>query len=73
MNKGSPFLPGRLYPFKRDRVVFSNIAAHIQNDVSISEINVMVCHCTATERLCQSRYSCAVSYTGLMFNIDKTK
>ena len=73
MDKGSAFVLGSLDPFKRNRMVLGNIATHIKDDISISEINIMVCHCAATERLCQSRYSGAVSYTGLMFNIDEAE
>src|SRR4030042_3812350 len=73
MNKCCSFITSCLDPFKRNRMVFSNIATHIQNNISITKINIMVCHCTATERLCQSRYSCAVSYAGLMFDIDEAE
>ncbi len=69
----APFIAGSLNPFKRNRMVLGNIAAHIQNNIGVSEIDIMVCHGAATERLCQSRNSCAVSYTGLMFDIDKAE
>jgi hypothetical protein len=51
-------------------VVLSHITTHVQNNISISKIDVMIGHCTASERLSQSRYRGAVSDTGLMFDID---
>jgi hypothetical protein len=73
MNERSSFVTGILNPFERDRVVFRHIATHVDDDISVSEIDVMVCHCAASERLSQSRYSGAVSYAGLMFNINEAK
>ena len=37
------------------------------------QINPVVGHSTASKRLSQSRYSCAMSNPGLMFNIDKSQ
>ena len=73
MDECCPFITGSLDPFKRNRMVFRNVASHIEYDISIAEINIMVCHCAATERLCQSRYCGAMSYTRLMFDIDKAE
>jgi hypothetical protein len=73
MDEDGPFILGRLDPFKGNRVVFSHIATHIQNDIGISKIDIMIGHCTASERLSQSRYSSAVSDTGLVLNVDETQ
>jgi hypothetical protein len=54
-------------------MILSYITAHVQNNISITKINIMVRHCATTERLCQSRYSCAVSYTGLVLYPDETE
>jgi hypothetical protein len=70
MDKNGPFITGCLDPFKGNGVVFSYVAPHIQNDISISKINIMIGHRTASERLSQSHYSWAVSDTGLVFDID---
>jgi hypothetical protein len=51
-------------------VVLSNIAAHVHNNVSVSKIDIMIGHGTASERLSQSRYRGAVSDTGLVFDVD---
>jgi hypothetical protein len=53
-------------------VVLGHIATHVQDDIRISKIDIMIGHGTASERLSQSRYSSAVSDTGLMFDIDNT-
>jgi hypothetical protein len=53
-------------------MVGSGVAPHDQNHISILKINPVVGHCAASERLCQSRYSWAVSDTGLVFDIDQT-
>jgi len=50
-------------------VVFGYIAAHVQDNIGVSKINVVICHGAATVRLCQSRYRSAVSDTGLVFNV----
>jgi hypothetical protein len=52
-------------------MILGHIATHIQNDIGIPEINIMIGHCTASVRLSQSRYSRAVSDTGLMFNVNE--
>jgi len=70
MNEDTAFILGCLHPFEGDRMVLSHVAAHIQNDIRISKIDIMVGHCTASERLSQSRYSGAVSDTGLMLDIN---
>jgi hypothetical protein len=54
-------------------MVFGRVASHHQHYVSILEIYPVIRHCTATIRLSQSRNSCGVSYSGLMFYIDKPK
>ena len=73
MDEDRPLILGRLDPFERDGMVFGDIARHIKDDISISEIDIMIGHCTASERLSQSRYSSAVSDTGLVLNVDETQ
>lgn len=70
MDKDSSFITGCLDPLKRDRMVLRHITTHVQDDVGISKIDVMVGHCAASERLSQSRHRGAVSDTRLMFDID---
>jgi len=73
MDEDGTFVLCCLNPFKRNRVIFSYIATHVQNDIGISKIDIMVGHCTPSVRLCQSRYSGAVSDTGLVLNVDETQ
>jgi hypothetical protein len=54
-------------------MIFSSIAAHDQDDIGVSDIYPVICHCTASERLCQSRNCCGVSDTGLVLYVDKSK
>ena len=70
MDEDGSFITGCLDPLKRDRMVLSHITAHVQNNVSVSKIDIMIGHGTASERLSQSRYRGAVSDTGLMFNVN---
>jgi hypothetical protein len=53
-------------------MVFGSIAAHNQNTITVLNIIPVVGHRTASERLSQSRNSCAVSDTGLMFEVYDT-
>jgi hypothetical protein len=53
-------------------MIFGSIAAHNQNAITVLDINPVIGHRAASERLCQSRNSGAVSDTGLMFDIDQT-
>ncbi len=71
--KDGPFFAGCLDPLKGNRMIFSYIAPHVENDISISKIDIMIGHCTTSERLSQSRYRGAVSDTGLVFNIDDSQ
>jgi hypothetical protein len=73
VNECGALVPGCLDPFEGDGVVLRDIAAHVEYYIRIAEIDVMVCHCAASERLCQSRYRGAVSYSGLVFDIDETE
>ena len=66
-----PFFSCLHDPLEAYRVVFGSIAAHHHNYISISDVYPVVCHCTATKRLCQSRYRCGVSYSGLVFYVDE--
>jgi hypothetical protein len=70
MDEDGSFITGCLDPLKRDRMVLSHITTHVQNHISVSKINIMIGHGTASERLSQSRYRGAVSDTGLMLDID---
>jgi hypothetical protein len=49
-------------------VVGGSVAAHDEDTITVLEVDPVIGHCAAPERLCQSRNSCAVSYTGLVFN-----
>ena len=73
MDEECPLVLGSLDPFERDRMILGDIATHVENDIGIPEINIMIGHCTASERLCQSRYSRAVSDTGLVFNVNQSQ
>ena len=73
MDKNGSLFPRCLDPFKRDRVIFSYIAPHVENDISVPKIDIMIGHCTTSERLSQSRYRGAVSDTGLVLNIDNAQ
>jgi hypothetical protein len=52
-------------------MVFGSIAAHDYNAITVFDINPVIGHRAASERLCQSRNSGAMSDTGLMFDIDQ--
>jgi hypothetical protein len=70
MDKDGSFIARCLNPLKRDRMIFCHITTHIQDDVGISKIDIMVGHCTTSERLSQSRHRGAVSDACLMLDID---
>ena len=70
MNEDRTLVLGCLDPLKRDRMVLSHITTHVQNHIGVSKIDIMIGHCTASERLSQSRYRGAVSDTSLMFDIN---
>jgi len=67
------FVNGFLNPFEGHRVIGSGVASHDQDHIRIAEVDPVIRHCAASERLCQSRYSWAVSDPGLVFNIDQTQ
>jgi hypothetical protein len=50
--------------------MFGGIAANNQSTVRVFNINPVIGHRAASERLSQSRNSCAVSDTGLMIHVD---
>ena len=52
-------------------MVLGRVAAHVQDDVGIAEIDPMVGHGAASERLSQSRYRGAVSDTGLVLDVHQ--
>ena len=47
----------------------AGFAAHYQDNISIFQVDPVIRHCTASERLSQSRYSRAVSDTRLVLDI----
>jgi hypothetical protein len=53
-------------------MVFGSIAAHDQNAITVFDIDPVIGHRAASERLCQSRNCGAVSDTGLMLKVDDT-
>ena len=73
MDKDGPLILGGLDPFKGNRMVFGHIAAHVQDDIGIAEIDKMIGHGTASERLSQSRYRGAVSDTGLVLDVHEAQ
>ena len=52
-------------------MVLRSIAPLNQNDVAVLQVNPMIGHRTASERLSQSRYSGRVSDPGLVINIHE--
>ena len=60
-------------PFERNRMMFSGIAADNKNHVGILDVDPVVGHSTASERLCQSRNSGAVSDPCLVVQLDNTQ
>jgi hypothetical protein len=54
-------------------MIFRCIGSHDQDAVGVSNVDPVVGHGAASERLCQSRNSGAMSDTSLMFDIDQTK
>ena len=53
-------------------MVFRGIAALDEDDIAMLNVYPVIRHTTAAERLCQSRYSGAVSNPGLVVQIGKT-
>ncbi len=54
-------------------MVLRRVGSHHQDAVAVSNVDPVIGHGAASERLCQSRNSGAVSDTGLMFNIDQAQ
>ena len=54
-------------------MVCGSIAAHDQDNITVFEVDPVIGHCAAPERLCQSRNSGAVSYSGLVFDVNEPK
>ncbi len=61
------------HPFEGDGMVFGSVTAHYKNAIRVLEIDPVIGHRAASERLCQSRNSCAVSNTRLMLNIHQAE
>ena len=70
MDENGSLVLRRLDPLEGNGMIFGYITTHVQNNIRITKINVMIGHRTTSERLSQSRYSRAVSDTGLVFNIN---
>ena len=71
MDNLSPFIFRSQDPSKGYGVVFSGVTPLNQENIAVLKIDPMVGHCATPERLCQSRYSRAVSDTGLMFDVHE--
>ena len=54
-------------------MVLGRVGPHDQDDVSVLDVDPVVRHCTASKRLCQSRYSCAVSDARLVFDVHQAQ
>lgn len=68
---GTPVLRAE-NPLEGDGVIFSGIASHNKDAVTVLQVNIMICHRTTTERLSQSRNRRAVSDAGLVIDVDET-
>ena len=68
-----PLFHGLGYPLEGYGVIGGRVAAHNQNAITVLKIDPVIRHGAASERLCQSRYSSAVSDTGLVLDIDQTQ
>ena len=58
-------------PLEGDGVVLRGVAPHDQDAIAVLQIDVVVRHRTAPERLSQSRYGGAVSDPGLVVDVDQ--
>ncbi len=54
-------------------MMLSGIAPLDQEDIAVLKVNPVIGHCATPERLCQSRYSWAVSDTGLVVDIHQAQ
>jgi len=54
-------------------MIFCGIAAHDQDTVTVLNINPVIGHCTASERLSQSRNRGRVSDPGLMIELHQAE
>ncbi len=70
-NQFSAIVLGLLHPFHGDGMVCGSIAAHDKDNITVLEVDPVIGHCAAPERLCQSRNSGAVSYSGLVFDVHQ--
>jgi hypothetical protein len=57
--------------YLKDGVVFSGVASHDEDAVAVFDIDPVIGHRTASERLCQSRNRGAVSDARLVFDIHQ--
>ncbi len=72
-DEGGPLFHGLRNPLHGDGMVFRRIGSHDQDAVGVANVDPVVGHRAASERLCQSRNSGAVSDTSLVFDIDQTQ
>ena len=73
MNNLGAIILGAQDPLETHRMMLGGIASHDEDAVRILEIDPVIGHCTASERLCQSRNSSAVSNTCLMIKMDESQ
>ena len=73
MDKRSPAQHGLQHPFEGNGVVLGRVGTHNQHTVTIGDVLPMVAHRAASERLCQSRYSCAVSEPRLVLYVHQAE
>ena len=67
------FFLGPQDPLEGDGVMLGGIAAHDQDAIAVLQIDIVVRHGTASERLSQSRYRWAVSDPGLVIDVDQAQ
>ena len=71
MDDGRAPILGPKRPLKGNRMVFGGIAADDENAITVDDVDPVIGHRAASERLCQSRNSGAVSDTGLVLDVGQ--
>ena len=66
----APGFLGLEHPFKGNRMMLGGVAPHNEDSVCVFDVDPMVGHCAASERLSQSRYRGAVSDSRLVVHVD---
>jgi len=72
MDELGPPVLGLHHPLEGYRVVFGSVASLNQDAIAVLNVDPMVGHCAASERLCQSRYSRGVSDARLMVDLNQS-